>query len=110
MEGSFFINYIIHYFYEDDKVSFNVELLMRLDLWIARQNVIRLEEKGKKEKETLEQIIKEAEEYKVEFYRKISIAVENKKASNKDKEKVIHQSKFLTPLNVLYVLPINFTL
>ncbi|KAG4111237.1 hypothetical protein ERO13_D13G099100v2 [Gossypium hirsutum] len=52
-----------------------------------RQNVIRLEEKGKKEKETLEQIIKEAEEYKVEFYRKISIAVENKKASNRDKEK-----------------------
>ncbi|PPD77089.1 hypothetical protein GOBAR_DD25983 [Gossypium barbadense] len=52
-----------------------------------RQNVIRLEEKEKKEKETLEQIIKEAEEYKVEFYRKISIAVENKKASNRDKEK-----------------------
>ncbi|MBA0848282.1 hypothetical protein Goshw_000006 [Gossypium schwendimanii] len=67
--------------------SFNIEFLMRLDLWIARQNVIRLEEKEKKEKETLEQIIKEAEEYKVEFYRKISIAVENQKASNRDKEK-----------------------
>ncbi|KAE8678550.1 Clathrin light chain 1 [Hibiscus syriacus] len=54
-----------------------------------RQNLIRLEEKEKKEKEMVEQIKKEAEEYKVEFYKKISIAVEKNKASNRDKEKII---------------------
>ena len=65
---------------------------MRLNLWNHRQNAIRLEEKEKKEKEMLEQIIKEAEEYKVEFYRKRITAIENNKASNREKEKVIDQS------------------
>ncbi|OMO85083.1 Clathrin light chain [Corchorus capsularis] len=61
-----------------------------------RQNVIRLQEKEKKEKEMLEQIIKEADEYKVEFYRKRSITVENSKASNREKEKLLlaSQEKF----------------
>ncbi|XP_022747560.1 clathrin light chain 1-like [Durio zibethinus] len=54
-----------------------------------RQNAIRLEEKEKKEKEMLEQIIKEAEEYKVEFYMKRITAVENNKASNRKKEKLV---------------------
>lgn len=54
----------------------------------CRQNAIRLEEKEKKEKEILQQIIEEAEEYKREFYRKRQLNVEKKKASNREKEKV----------------------
>lgn len=53
-----------------------------------RQNAIRLEEKEKKEKEMLREIIEEAEQYKVEFYRKRALAVENNKASNREKEKL----------------------
>jgi len=34
------------------------------------------------------QIIEEAQEYKVEFYRKREVNVENKKASNREREKV----------------------
>ncbi|KAE8692421.1 Clathrin light chain 3 [Hibiscus syriacus] len=52
-----------------------------------RQNAIRLGEKEKKEKEMLQQIIKEAEEYKVEFYKKRVTAAEKNKASNREKEK-----------------------
>ncbi|XP_020991355.1 clathrin light chain 2 [Arachis duranensis] len=47
-----------------------------------RQNAIRLEEKEKKEKEMRMQIIEEADEYKVEFYKKREVNVENKKAIN----------------------------
>lgn len=42
----------------------------------------------------LEQIIKEAEEYKVEFYRKRITTVEKNKASNREKDKVIDHSQF----------------
>lgn len=87
-----------------------------MNLWIGRQNAIQLEEKEKKEKEMLEQIIKEADEYKVEFYRKRSTAVENNKASNREKEKVMDQSQFLILCFILYkkfkglpyFLPITF--
>nr|KYP36240.1 hypothetical protein KK1_042660 [Cajanus cajan] len=48
-----------------------------------RLNAIRLEEKEKKEKEMRFQIIEEAEEYKVEFYKKRDVNVENNKASGK---------------------------
>lgn len=59
-------------------------------LWmnLCRENAIRLEEKEKKEKEMLNQIIEEAEDYKIEFYRKRMVAVDNNKASNREKEKV----------------------
>lgn len=53
-----------------------------------RQNAIRLEEKEKREKELLSQIIDEADEYKLEFYQKRKIACENNKNSNREKEKV----------------------
>lgn len=53
-----------------------------------RQNAIRLEEKEKKEKEMLNKIIEEAEEYKIEFYKKRQLAFENKKAANREKEKL----------------------
>ncbi|GMY25481.1 clathrin light chain 2-like [Fagus crenata] len=53
-----------------------------------RENAIRLEEKEKKEKEMLNEIIEEAEEYKIEFYRKRMVTVENNKAGNREKEKL----------------------
>ncbi|CAK7325844.1 unnamed protein product [Dovyalis caffra] len=52
-----------------------------------RQNAILLEDKEKREKEVLSQIIKEAEDYKVEFYRKREITCDNNKTSNREKEK-----------------------
>lgn len=59
-----------------------------------RLNAIRLEEKEKREKELLEEIIDEANQYKVEFYRRRKLALDNIKASNRDKEKV-RMSKLL---------------
>ncbi|XVF55109.1 hypothetical protein PTKIN_Ptkin06aG0009800 [Pterospermum kingtungense] len=58
-----------------------------------RQNAIRLEEKEKKEKEMLQQIIKEADEYKAEFYRKRITAIEKNKASNREKEKLYLENR-----------------
>lgn len=55
---------------------------------LRRENAIRLEEKEKREKELLSQIIEEAEQYKVEFYKKREVTCENNKANNRDKEKV----------------------
>lgn len=55
---------------------------------MCRQNAIRLEEKEKKEKEMLLEIIEEAELYKVEFYKKRTLGIEKNKASNREKEKV----------------------
>lgn len=53
-----------------------------------RDNAVRLEEKEKKEKAILSQIIEEADEYKVEFYRKRVIACENNVVTNREREKV----------------------
>ncbi|XP_065851717.1 clathrin light chain 2-like [Euphorbia lathyris] len=58
-----------------------------------RQNAIRLKEKEKKEKETLQQVIEEAEEYKKEFYRKRQLNIDHKKASNKEKEKLYLENR-----------------
>lgn len=54
-----------------------------------------MEEKEKKEKEMLNQIIEEAEEYKLEFYRKSIVTRENNKASNREREKVSGDFKIL---------------
>ncbi|OVA02670.1 Clathrin light chain [Macleaya cordata] len=61
-----------------------------------RQNAIQLAEKEKREKELLIQIIDEANEYKVEFYRKRQLTVANNKSSNREKEKlfVANRDKF----------------
>ncbi|KAA8539589.1 hypothetical protein F0562_026281 [Nyssa sinensis] len=61
-----------------------------------RQNLIRLEEKEKREKELLNQIIEEAEEYKIDFYRRRKITCETNKATNREKEKLFlaSQEKF----------------
>lgn len=54
----------------------------------GRLNAIRLEEKEKMEKELLEEIIDDADQYKIEFYRRRKLALDNNKALNRDKEKV----------------------
>lgn len=58
----------------------------------SRLNALRLEEKEKKEKEMVQQIIEAAEQYKAEFYSKRSITIENNKKTNREKEKVISLS------------------
>ncbi|KAL2940631.1 Clathrin light chain 2 [Bienertia sinuspersici] len=52
-----------------------------------RQNAIQLEEKEKKEKEILSQIIEEAREYKVAFHEKRKVTCESNKNNNREKEK-----------------------
>ncbi|KAM7491928.1 hypothetical protein LguiA_034849 [Lonicera macranthoides] len=52
-----------------------------------RQNAIRLEEKEKREKELLGQIIDEAHDYKVDFYQQRKLTCETNKTTNREKEK-----------------------
>ncbi|KAG6433280.1 hypothetical protein SASPL_104888 [Salvia splendens] len=54
-----------------------------------RQNTIRLEEKEKREKESLSQVIVEADEYKVEFHRKRQITSETNRVANREEEQVL---------------------
>ncbi|XP_057988619.1 clathrin light chain 2-like isoform X2 [Hevea brasiliensis] len=61
-----------------------------------RENAIRLEEKEKREKELLSQMIEEAGEYKVEFYRKREVTCENNKVTNREKEKICSQISHLS--------------
>ncbi|KAH6787116.1 Clathrin light chain protein [Perilla frutescens var. hirtella] len=58
-----------------------------------RQNATRLEEKERKEKEMLKVIIKEADEYKAEFYKKWKIKCENSIAVNREKEKLFLEGR-----------------
>ncbi|KAI3748830.1 hypothetical protein L6452_12209 [Arctium lappa] len=53
-----------------------------------RQNALRLEEKEKIEKELLNQILDEADEYKINFYSKRKITCDSKIATNRESEKV----------------------
>jgi hypothetical protein len=55
---------------------------------VCRENAILLEGKEKREKELLSQIIDEADEYKVDFYRRRKITCENNITANREKEKV----------------------
>uniref|UniRef100_A0A0C9S2J6 Clathrin light chain n=1 Tax=Wollemia nobilis TaxID=56998 RepID=A0A0C9S2J6_9CONI len=61
-----------------------------------RQNTIRLEEKERREKEMLHQIMDEAEAFREEFYNKRKIHCETNKSNNREKEKVFlsNQEKF----------------
>jgi hypothetical protein len=61
-----------------------------------------LEEKEKQEKEMLKEIIEEAEEYKIEFYRKRKVTLENNKAANREKEKVSGQNAILQTLKFFF--------
>ncbi|KAL1544772.1 clathrin light chain 2-like [Salvia divinorum] len=54
-----------------------------------RKNTIRLEEKEKREKELLSQVIVEADKYKVEFRRKRQITSETNRVANREKEQVL---------------------
>lgn len=69
-----------------------------------RLNAIRLEEKEKREKEIVREIIEEAEEYKAEYYRKWKLRCENNIAANGEKEKLFlaNQEKFHAEANEAY--------
>ncbi|KAJ8533059.1 hypothetical protein K7X08_015948 [Anisodus acutangulus] len=69
-----------------------------------RLNAIRLEEKEKREKEIVREIIEEAEEYKAEYYRKWKLRCENNIAANREKEKLFlaNQEKFHAEANKAY--------
>ncbi|XP_060202307.1 clathrin light chain 2-like [Lycium barbarum] len=69
-----------------------------------RLNTIRLEEKEKREKEIVREIIEEAEEYKAEYYRKWKLRCENNIAANREKEKLFlaNQEKFHAEANKAY--------
>ncbi|XP_019186928.1 PREDICTED: clathrin light chain 2-like [Ipomoea nil] len=58
-----------------------------------RENAIRLEEKEKREKEIVKEIIEEADEYKAEYYRKWKLRCENSITSNREKEKLFLMSR-----------------
>ncbi|KAK2634915.1 hypothetical protein Ddye_029707 [Dipteronia dyeriana] len=62
----------------------------------TRDNAIRLEEKEKKERAMLSQIIEQAHEYKDEFYRKRVVTCHNNKLTNRERELlfVANQNKF----------------
>ncbi|XP_031094415.1 clathrin light chain 2-like [Ipomoea triloba] len=53
-----------------------------------RQNALLLEEKEKREKEVLSQIIDEADGYKVDFYKKREAKMETNKVTCREKEKI----------------------
>ncbi|XP_050250741.1 clathrin light chain 2-like [Quercus robur] len=61
-----------------------------------RENAILLEEKEKREKEVLSQIIDEANEFKVDFYRRRKVTCEQNIVTNREKEKIFlaNQEKF----------------
>ncbi|KAK6933026.1 Clathrin light chain, partial [Dillenia turbinata] len=69
-----------------------------------RQNAIQLQEKEKREKELLSQIIDEADEYKVEFYQKRKINIETNKSNNREREKLFlaNREKFHAEANKNY--------
>lgn len=73
-----------------------VRFIFRVGFVMHRQNAIQLAEKEKIEKELLNQIIDEADEYKVDFYRRRKITCENNIATKREKEKlfVANQEKF----------------
>ncbi|MCD9645001.1 Clathrin light chain 2 [Datura stramonium] len=69
-----------------------------------RLNTIRLEEKEKREKEIVREIIEEAEEYKAEYYKKWKLRCDNNIAANREKEKLFlaNQEKFHSEANKAY--------
>lgn len=55
----------------------------------------------------LKEIFEEAEEYKIEFYRKRKVTIENNKAANREKEKVSGQNAILQTLTFFFFFLIN---
>jgi hypothetical protein len=63
---------------------------------VCSQNAIRLQEKERLEKERLQQIIEEADDYKEGMFEKRKTAIETGKKNNRDKEKtyLLNQETF----------------
>ncbi|XP_051130200.1 clathrin light chain 2-like [Andrographis paniculata] len=57
-----------------------------------RENAIRLEEKERREKELLKEIIDQADEYKAEYYKKWKLRCDNYRSVNREKEKLFLES------------------
>lgn len=51
----------------------------------------------------LKEIIEEADEYKIEFYRKRKVTIENDKAANREKEKVSGQNPILKIQTIIFL-------
>ena len=64
------------------------DLMFCIEFVDSRENAILLEEKEKREKEVLSQIIDEADEFKVDFYRRRKVTCEQNIVTNREKEKV----------------------
>jgi len=64
------------------------DLMFCLEFAVSRENAILLEEKEKREKEVLSQIIDEADEFKVDFYRRRKVTCEQNIVTNRENEKV----------------------
>ena len=63
-------------------------LMFCIEFVASRENAVLLEEKEKREKEVLSQIIDEADEFKVDFYRRRKVTCEQNIVTNREKEKV----------------------
>ena len=63
-------------------------IVFNFDNLILRQNDIQIKEKERREKEILNQILGEADDYKVDFYNKRKVTCETNRTTNKEKEKV----------------------
>lgn len=59
-----------------------------LSLAVRRQNALRLEEKERKEKESRDRAVEDAEDFKADFYAKRNAHKEAVAKSNREKEKV----------------------
>lgn len=81
--------------------SKNGEPLLLITIIACRLNAIRLEEKEAREKEMRNQIIIEAEEFKVGFYEKRKLNVETNQTTNREKEKVQYSSHYLTLIELI---------
>lgn len=81
-------NHIVYVIMESNQCVLVSDVFVLWLMLMCRQNAIQLEEKEKREKEVLNRIIEEANQYKVEFHKKVEVTCENNKAANREKEKV----------------------